>query len=129
MRQLAGDRFSLILVSQPNCQYCELITREILLPMQHSGKYDQKLLFRKLTIFDNSNTLIDADGNPVDAITFANRYNSAFTPTLLFVDPNDGKVLTDKMVGINTVDLYGFYVERAINKARKALRYKLLASN
>ncbi len=127
--QIAGDRFALILVSQPNCQYCELITREILQPMQLSGKYDKKLLFRKLTIFDDSKTLVDFNGNRVDATAFARRYNSAFTPTLLFVDPNDGKVLTDKMVGINTVDLYGFYVDRAVNKARKALRYKLLASN
>lgn len=126
--QIAGNRFALILVSQPNCQYCELITREILMPMQLSGKYDKKLLFRKLNIFDDSNTIIDFNGNRVDATVFANRYNSAFTPTLLFVDPNDGKVLTDKMVGINTIDLYGFYVDRAVNKARKALRYKLLAS-
>lgn len=120
----ADGRFTMILVSQPDCRYCEIIMDEVLLPMQKSGHYMKKLQFRKLTIFGDETPITDFNGNQVSPTEFAKRYNAAFSPTLLFVDPNDGKVLADKMVGIKTVDLYGFYLNRTVKKAGKALRYK-----
>jgi thioredoxin-related protein len=118
--QLASSQFLLILVSQPNCSYCRLIEEDILKPMQTSGRYNDLLLFRNLIINDGYQ-LTDLDGNQLSANQFALRYTSSLTPTLLFIDPMDGSELTEKMIGINTVDMYGFYVDKAIDKAHRQL--------
>ncbi len=118
--QLADSHFLLVLISQPNCSYCRLIEEDILKPMQASGRYDDRLLFRNLIINDGYK-LIDLDGHQLSANQFALRYNSSLTPTLLFINPADGSELTDKMIGITTVDMYGFYVDKAIDKAHHQL--------
>ena len=119
-QQLAGSRFLLILISQPNCSYCRLIEEEILKPMQTSGRYKDRLLFRNLIINDGRHLTV-ADGKQLSANKFALRYSSSLTPTLLFIDPRDGSELTDKMIGINTVDMYGYYVDKAIDQAYSQL--------
>lgn len=119
-RQLADSHFLLVLISQPNCSYCRLIEEDILKPMQASGKYDDRLLFRNLIINDHYQ-LIDIDGKQLSANQFALRYDSSLTPTLLFINPVDGSELTEKMIGISTVDMYGFYVDKAIDTARRQL--------
>lgn len=118
--QLADSHFLLVLISQPNCSYCRLIEEDILKPMQASGRYDDQLLFRNLIINDGYK-LIDLDGHQLSANQFALRYSSSLTPTLLFINPADGSELTDKMIGITTVDMYGFYVDKAIDKAHRQL--------
>ncbi|MBQ0756829.1 MAG: hypothetical protein KBT66_13210 [Amphritea sp.] len=118
--QLADSHFLLVLISQPNCSYCRLIEEEILKPMQASGRYDDRLLFRNLIINDGYQ-LIDLDGHQVSANQFALRYSSSLTPTLLFINPLDGSELIEKMIGITTVDMYGFYVDKAIDTAHRQL--------
>ena len=115
-KELAGERFLLVLVSQPDCTYCTLIEEEILNPMQVSGNYDNQLLFRNLIIHDGQQ-LKDHQGNPVSANKFARRYNSPLTPTLLFLDPLTGEELAEKMIGITTIDMYGHYVDKAVRQA------------
>lgn len=120
-QQLAGkERFLLVLVSQPGCSYCELIEEEIIKPMQISGQYDHKLLFRNLIIHDDR-SMTDLTGKQFDTSEFARRYNTALTPTLLFLDPQSGTELVQKMVGISTVEMYGYYVDKAVEKASNKL--------
>ncbi|GGK83172.1 thioredoxin family protein [Amphritea balenae] len=119
-QQQAGNRFLLVLISQPDCSYCELVEEEILKPMQISGHYDQRLLFRNLIIHDGQE-LIDSAGNTVSATRFAHRYDSPLTPTLLFLNPANGEQLIEKMIGISTPEMYGFYVEKAVRKAHKKM--------
>ncbi|MGB0467695.1 MAG: thioredoxin family protein [Pontibacterium sp.] len=116
----ADQRVLLLLVSQPGCSYCDLIKQEILEPMLVSGLYNDSTLIREIKI--NANQLIrDFDNHELDATNFANRYNAWATPTLLFLDKR-GRELTDKMVGINTPELYGYYVDKALLKAQAALK-------
>ncbi|BBB26453.1 thioredoxin family protein [Amphritea japonica] len=119
-QQLAGSRFLLVLISQPDCSYCRLIEDEILKPMQVSGRYKDRLLFRNLIINDGRR-LTTVDGKQLSANKFAQRYSNSLTPTLLFIDPRDGSELTDRMIGINTVDMYGYYVDKAIDQAYSQL--------
>ena len=42
------------------------------------------------------------------------------TPTLLFLDP-DGTEIVPRIVGVNTVEMFGFYLDRAIDAARERL--------
>lgn len=118
--ELAGGRFLLVLVSQPGCSYCTLVEEEILKPMQVSGNYDNQLLFRNLIIHDGQQ-LKDHQGKAVSANKFARRYNSPLTPTLLFLDPATGEELAEKMIGITTIDMYGYYVDKAVRQASNRL--------
>ncbi|MBT8440534.1 MAG: hypothetical protein KJO91_12450, partial [Gammaproteobacteria bacterium] len=49
------------------------------------------------------------------------RYNSTFSPTLLFLDAN-GRQVRKRMVGVNTIEMYGYYVDESIDAARKTIR-------
>lgn len=118
-RQLAGQRFLLVLVSQPHCSYCELVESDILKPMQRSGQYDRQLLFRKLIIHDGR-SVTDLDKRVISATQLARRYNTSLTPTLLFIDPTTGKEIAEKLVGVSNIEMYGYYVDRQVAAAHLA---------
>ncbi len=105
----------LLLMSSEECPYCWLIKREILNPMILSGDYKDRLIIHEMMI-DSPTDLRDFDGNMRDAATIAERYKVVMTPTMLFLAP-DGTELTEKMVGINTPELFSHYVDKAIDRA------------
>lgn len=109
----------LMLVSQPNCSYCVQITEEILRPMIISGNYDNHTLFSELEI-NTGKTIRDFKGSEVNATEFAQRYGAWATPTLLFLD-EQGNQVADKIIGINTPELYGFYVDKALSQGFSTL--------
>ena len=112
-------RVLLLLVSQPGCHYCELIKEEILQPMQVSGQYDTTTIIRVINIYAGE-SLKDFSGNHVDATAFAKRYDAWATPTLLFLDRN-GNQIAEKMVGINTPEFYGYYVDKSLSTAQASI--------
>ncbi len=117
--ELGQSKVVLVLVSQPNCSYCIQITEEILKPMLISGHYDNTTVFSELEI--NTGRIIkDFSGIETDATAFAQRYNAWATPTLLFLN-SKGEEIAEKMVGINTIDLYGYYVDKALRIAHKKI--------
>lgn len=113
------NRVLLLLVSQPGCHYCELIKEEILQPMQVSGHYDASTIIRVINIYAGQ-SLKDFSGKQVDATAFAKRYDAWATPTLLFLDRN-GNQIADKMVGINTPEFYGYYVDKSLSAAQASI--------
>ncbi len=80
-----------------------------------SGDYADKIIIRELMI-DSPIKLSDFDGNMKDPSIITGRYNIKVTPTILFLRP-DGTELIDKIVGINTPELFYLYVDKAINEA------------
>lgn len=113
------NKVILVLVSQPNCSYCIQITEEILQPMIISGQYEESTVFSEVEI-NTGRTLKDHTGQIVDATDFARRYNAWATPTLLFLN-GKGEEVSDKMVGINTLDLYGYYVDKSLRIGYKKI--------
>ena len=109
----------LLLVSQPNCTYCALINAEILHPMILSGHYQNTTLFTELEI-NTGRHVKDFSGQSVDANAFAQRYNAWATPTLLFLN-SKGEEIAEKIVGINTLDLYNYYVDKSLRLAFKKI--------
>ncbi|MAY41326.1 MULTISPECIES: thioredoxin fold domain-containing protein [unclassified Neptuniibacter] len=116
---LGNQKVVLLLISQPNCEYCVQVTEEILKPMQLNQQYKNSTLFSRLEIY-SGHQVKDFNGQRVDATEFAQRYNAWATPTLLFLD-GLGNEVAEKIVGVNTLDLYGFYVDRAVSKGHKKL--------
>ncbi len=109
----------LLLMSQEDCPFCVKLKHEILNPMVLSGDYDSRIIMRELMI-DSMVEPRGFDGYELDASIIASEYGISVTPTMLFLGP-DGKELTKRIVGINTVELFSFYVDQAIEKAVKKL--------
>ncbi len=105
----------LVLVSQNGCSYCEQITEQFLNPMYSGGLYQQKVLFRELNM-DQSDSITDFDGLAISPRQFARRYQASLTPTLLFLGPS-GQRLVSNLIGINTIEFYGYYLDQAIDQA------------
>jgi thioredoxin-related protein len=105
----------LLLISRSDCPYCELLKHEILRPMLISGDYDGRVLIRELLI-DSELPVRDFDGRAVVPDALAKRYRARLTPTVLFLDDR-GRELAERIIGINTVDFYGYYLDAAIDEA------------
>lgn len=102
------------------CEYCRLLEVEILNPTLLNRDYDRRVLMRKLLI-DRPERLIGFDGEPVSAEQQAEKYRIYVTPTLIFVDAQ-GRELTERMVGVTTLDFYGGYLDIALEDAQRKLR-------
>jgi thioredoxin-related protein len=118
-RARAGRMPIVLVVSRADCPYCELLKEEILQPMLISGDYDGRVLIRELLI-DSALPLRDFDGQAIAPDALASRYRTRLTPTVLFLD-HRGRELTERMIGINTVDFYGYYLDAAIDAAGEHL--------
>lgn len=104
----------LLLVSQAGCSYCEQISTDIIRPMQRNKGYRESTVFLEIEI-NRGHDLLDFSGNKVSADDFAKRYNAWATPTLLFID-HSGTEVAEKMIGYNTPELYGYYVDRSLKQ-------------
>ncbi len=102
------------------CPYCALMEKEILSPMLKSGEYTNKVIIRKLQL-DESRDIKNFKGEIVQPSDIAARYDVTVTPTLVFLD-KDGNQRAKKMVGINTVDYFGVYLDEEIEVLRNNLK-------
>jgi len=110
----------MLLVSQVYCPYCVLIKEEIIHPMIKGEDFAHQLLIRELVI-DKAGAITGFDGKTIDARAFAKQHGANLTPTLLFLDEK-GNELTDRMIGINTPEMYFYYVDQSIRKALVAMK-------
>jgi thioredoxin-related protein len=102
------------------CPYCRVAEEEFLEPMIRSGAYEDKVLIRRLRM-DRGNTVLDFDGREIAAAELARRYGASLAPTVVVLDPADGELLAEPVVGLKTVDFYGGYLDRAIEQAVDAM--------
>ncbi|MGB5442907.1 MAG: hypothetical protein WBN57_09800, partial [Gammaproteobacteria bacterium] len=97
-----------------------LLEEDFLQPMLLSGEYRDKIIMRKL-VLDDGSRLRDFSGQRIDATRLSDRYRVYVTPTILFVDGN-GKEIAERMVGINTPEMFGGYLDDCIETAWLMLR-------
>jgi len=110
----------LLLFSADYCGFCARLTEEFLQPMRISGEYDDKVLIREVKI-DSHRSMRDFQNRTVSPENLAYRYNISVTPTVLLVDAH-GRELTQRMVGLGTLEFYGLYLDDAIEQAQMRLR-------
>lgn len=110
----------LLMVSQDHCPFCVELKREVLNPMVISGEYDDQVVIVELLI-DIGDKVIDFEGDSVDADSIATNYNIWVTPTLLFLD-HRGKEVHKRMLGVNTIEMFGYYLDESLKDALKAVR-------
>lgn len=103
-----------------DCSYCEALEAEFLQPMILGGEYEDRVIIRKV-ILDNGSSLVDFSGRQRAATSLSDSYRVFVTPTLLFVDAH-GRELAGRILGFNTPELFGGYLDNCIETARSRLR-------
>ena len=109
----------LLMFHAEHCPYCARMEKEIIAPMVISGDYDNRIYIRKLQI-DEARDIKDFTGNTVEPSDISDAYKVALTPTLVFLDYK-GQEKAKKMIGINTVELFGAYLDAEIDQLMKNL--------
>lgn len=110
----------MVVVVTRECGYCTLLKKEFIRPMIISGDYVDKVIIRALDI-SRDDDVTDFNGTAISPEDFASNRGVIVTPTVLFLDDN-GKELQPRMIGINTIEFYGIYLDEAIDKSRAVLR-------
>ncbi len=116
-QQMKKESLGLVLMFHAeHCPYCALMENDILSPMIKSKEYDKKVLIRKLQI-DEARDITDFEGKTIESSDLSDRYEATLTPMLVFLDYT-GKEKAEKMTGINTVELFGAYLDAEIDKLK-----------
>ncbi|MCU7933213.1 MAG: thioredoxin fold domain-containing protein [Candidatus Thiodiazotropha sp. (ex Codakia rugifera)] len=110
----------LLIVSQHHCPFCVRLKEEIIYPMQLSGDYEDKVIIAEI-LLDSTNTILDLEGNSVMPGEIGNSYEVWVTPTLLFLD-HTGREIHKRMLGVNTIEMYSYYLDESLAAALKAVR-------
>jgi hypothetical protein len=79
-----------------------------------------RVLIRRL-LLDNGSRVTDFSGERIATTQLSDRYKVFVTPTILFLDGN-GNELARRMVGINTPEMYGGYLDNCIDTALYSIR-------
>jgi len=120
-RQAREARLPVLLTfSAISCDYCRQLESEFLRPMLISGEYTDRILIRRL-LLDNGALVTDFSGEHIATTRLSSRYKVYVTPTILFLD-GDGSELAERMVGINTPEMYGGYLDNCIDTALYVIR-------
>ena len=105
----------LLMFSQHHCPFCKKLKSEVIEPMLHNPEYRQRLFMRELMIDFGSN-LTDFKGKATTGIDLFELYGMLVTPTIILVD-GAGKEIAKRQTGVNTVEMYGWYLDQAIDEA------------
>lgn len=115
-----GQKVLIVEFHAEDCPYCRLLEDNFLKPMLKDKNYTDKVMIRKVDVHVGQ-TLIDFDGREVPHSEFIGRYRAGLTPTMVFLD-KDGFQVAERMVGINTIDFFGAYLDQEIEKGLAAIR-------
>ena len=107
-------------VSASYCSYCTTLEEELIKPMLRSGDYDDDVLIRKVDI-DSYENLLGFDGQSISGPKLAQLFNIKVTPTLIFLNSENQEV-SKRIVGVNSLDYMGAYVDDAIKHGLASIR-------
>ncbi|MCG5259583.1 thioredoxin fold domain-containing protein [Cupriavidus gilardii] len=103
-----------VLVSLPDCGYCEAVRRNYLGPQAAAGQ----IAARELDM-SAATPIRDADGRATTARAWARAHGIRFAPTVLFLD-GKGRPAAPPLRGMQP-DFYGAYLEQSLDTARAAM--------
>jgi thioredoxin-related protein len=118
--QLRQENIVLVLeFSTKNCRFCKQLEDEILKPMLISGDYNDLVSIKQIAL-DSDKAIKDFDGSLISGKRLAKRMNIVVAPTLVFLNA-DGKEVSERIIGINTPEMFSAYVDAAIDEAHQAV--------
>ena len=111
---------AVVFVSREACPYCRTLRDSILKPMLVAGKFEHKAILVEVSL-DRIDPLTGFENSKMTAQAFGDYYRAGITPTLLFLD-SEGREIGKRIVGISNLELYGFYLQKSIDEATRAIR-------
>ena len=114
---MAKDKNGIVLVmfAGEHCSYCETVLNEFLIPMSRNADYQAKLVMRKVEL-SSYESMKNFQGGKTPHRRFAGDNGVRLVPTVMLFD-TEGKLLTKPVVGLGTIDYYGYYLDQAIDKS------------
>lgn len=109
-----------LVVSMDHCPYCVRLEEDFLKPMIISGDYKDRVIICKLDL-DSSRPVRDFHGRKTTGRDLARRYGVRLAPTVLLLD-SQGEELVPRLTGLTTPELYGGYLDEAIDQSMRRLR-------
>lgn len=100
-----------------HCNYCARLKTEHLQPMNNNEGYTQRILIRTIQI-DGKNEITGFNGEKISPSKLSKEYKAFLTPTMLFLN-DKGDEVAKRMLGYNSPDYFGFYLDQAIEAAEK----------
>ena len=106
--------------SSKHCEYCDMVRDGFLKHLLTDPAFMNKLLLREIRI-DSTRSLLDFDERSITHTAFTEQRAIELVPTIQFTD-GLGDILTEDIVGVTTLGLYGAYLETAIEQSLSILR-------
>lgn len=103
-----------------DCGYCDAVSDLYLEPMHRNGLDKGRFILRTVDTGGFAD-LRGFDGKQINQENFADRQGVSFTPTIKFYD-HQGKELAPEILGFQTPELYGGYLDSSIENSISALR-------
>ncbi len=120
-RRADAERLPVVLLySATWCAWCTAVKDEFFQHMVDDPAYRERIILREVTI-DSQIPLVDFAGSSGTHQDFATAGGVRLVPTVRFVD-GGGQQLAAEMVGVTTLDYYGWYLDRRIEQALDRLR-------
>lgn len=120
-RESARQRIPIVVFyMNPDCGYCEQVSDLYLEPMHRNGLDKGRFILRTVDTSGYSE-LRGFHGEKLNHEQFANRQRVSFTPLIRFYD-HTGKEVAPEVLGFQTPELYGGYLDASIDKSISALR-------
>ncbi|MBE9525711.1 MAG: hypothetical protein IME94_01940 [Proteobacteria bacterium] len=104
----------MLLFVDDDCDDCLLINEEVIIPMQISGDYNNKVIIQIISM--DADKLTDFNSEIVSIDNFSNRYDLELTPSVSFVDGVGNKLLPS-ISGLSNLEYYGSLLDEALEKA------------
>jgi thiol:disulfide interchange protein len=115
----ASARPLVVLFSASYCGYCTAVKEEFFNHLEDDPRYRGKVTLREVVI-DSETPMVDFTGNRLTHREFARENGVVLVPTVRFLDGR-GAELARPMVGVVTLDYYGWYLDQRIAAARESL--------
>lgn len=100
-----------------HCNFCTRLKAEHLQPMNNNEGYTQRILIRTIQI-DGKKKITGFNGKKISRSALSKKYKAFLTPTMLFLN-DKGEEVAERMLGYNSPDYFGLYLDQAIDAAEK----------
>jgi thioredoxin-related protein len=110
----------LVMFAGEHCSYCETVLNEFLIPMSRNADYQSKLVMRKVEL-SSYQTMKDFFGDKTPHRHFAGDKGVRMVPTVMVFD-SSGRLLAKPVVGLGTIDYYGYHLDQAIDQGLAKVR-------
>ena len=106
---LEPGRILVMVAEIENCSFCRQVKNDFLLPLTLDSK--RAPLFQVRRIGFNSQTILTTfSGQIISQSDLATALAADFSPTVLSLNPTNGRRIGQDLVGLVTPDFYGFYL-------------------